>query len=395
MSEATRRETIAGALSMGWALAAAGPAKAEPGGGPILAYVGCRTNPAKGSRGEGIGVYDVPRDGSAWRRIQLVRDLVNPAYLAFDHSRRFLYAVHGDETEVSAFAIDPGTGQLSFLNRVPSGGRNPVHLTPDPTNRFMIVANHLNDGPLRSGIASLPIDTGGRLSAAIDVIAFDGKPGPHRTEQLFPRPHQVEFDLSGRCILIPDKGCDRVRICTLDSQGKLAEVGNATARDGSGPRHVALHPSNRYAYVINEIDSTVTAYRFDAASRTLTPFQILSSLPDTATGNYFASEIGVSRDGRYVYASNRSATAPFDSGEDTIATFAADPASGRLAMRGWSSTSGRIPRFFTLSSDGKSMFVGNEFTHTIMRLAIGRNGLPTGGMVVAHTGSPTCILFNA
>lgn len=379
---------------MGWALATAGRATAGRGGGPMLAYVGCRTNPAKGSRGEGIGVYEAPRDGSAWRRIQLVGDLINPAYLAFDRHRRFLYAVHGDETGVSAFAIDPRTGRLSFLNRTPSGGRNPVHLTPDPTNRFMIVANHLNDGPLRSGVASLPIKADGRLGEAVDVIAFDGKPGPHRTEQLFPRPHQVEFDLSGRFILIPDKGCDRVRICTLDPQGKLAEVGAGTARDGSGPRHVALHPSNRYAYVINEIDSTVTAYRFDPANRTLTPFQVLSSLPDTATGNYFASEIAVSRDGRYVYASNRSAAAPFDSGEDTIATFAIDPASGRLAARGWSSTGGRIPRFFALSSDGKSMFVGNEFTHTIVRLAIDRNGLPTGGTVVARTGSPTCILFN-
>ena len=114
---------------------------------PGFAYVGCRTSRERNARGDGISVYRIGADG-AWTRVRLVGDLVNPSYLAFDRLRRFLYTVHGDGTEASAFRIDPASGQLTFLNRVSTGGRNPVHLMPDPTNRFMVIANHIVAGSL-------------------------------------------------------------------------------------------------------------------------------------------------------------------------------------------------------------------------------------------------------
>lgn len=383
------RRLVVGAMLAGLSAPAAATGFGREGQSmTTIAYVGCRTSRERHAQGEGISVYRIDPASGAWHRIQLVGDLFNPSYLAFDRTRRFLYTVHGDGSEASAFAIDPATGKLAFLNRVTTGGRNPVHLMPDPTNRFMIVANHIVADGVKSGIASLPIAADGRLGAPVDVVPFDGKIGPHRIEQPFPKPHQVQFDRAGRFIIVPDKGCDRVVVYTLDHAGKLHAVpaDTAVAREGSGPRHVAFHPGNRFAYVINELDSTITAYRFDPASGALTPFQIVSALPDTFTGNSRGSEIAVSEDGRFVYASNR--------GDDTVGWFAIDPASGRLTARGWVPSGGKTPRFFALSLDGTALFVANEEGNNIVRFTIdAKTGAPGDPVVVAETGSPTSIVF--
>jgi 6-phosphogluconolactonase (cycloisomerase 2 family) len=277
---------------------------------------------------------------------------------------------------------------LTFLDKVPTGGCNPVHLMADPTNRFMIVANHIVRDGVKSGIASLPIAADGRLGAPVDVVAFEGAIGPHRVEQPFPKPHQVEFDRSGRYIVVPDKGCDRVVVYTLDAAGKLHAVPGAAApaRETSGPRHVAFHPGNRLAYVINELDSTICCYHFDPATGGIRPFQIVSSLPDNFTGNSRGSEIAVSDDGRFVYASNR--------GHDSVALFAIDGAGGRLTAIDWVPSLGKTPRFFALTPDGGSLVVANEEGHNIVRYAVDRrSGRLSKPVVVAETGSPTSILF--
>ncbi|MDB5708396.1 MAG: hemagglutinin [Sphingomonas bacterium] len=384
----SRRMVVAG-IAAGVATRVTGAGRAARGGLMSgFAYIGCRTSRERNAKGDGISVWRIAADG-AWSRVQLVRDLVNPSWLAFDRTRRFLYTVHGDGSEASAFRIDPATGELAFLNRVTTGGRNPVHLMADPTNRFMVVANHIVAGEVKSGLATLPIAADGRLGAPVDVVALDGKIGPHRVEQPFPKPHQVQFDPSGKFIVVPDKGCDRVLVYTIDGGGKLhlVEAAGAAARETSGPRHVAFHPGNRFAYVINELDSTVVAYRFDPASGALRPFQVASALAEDFTGNSRGSEIAVSRDGRYLYASNR--------GADTLATFAIDRATGRLTLTGASPAGGKTPRFFTLTAEGATMFVANEEGHTIVRHALDpRTGLPQKPVVVAETGSPTSILLS-
>src|SRR6185437_10790230 len=112
--------------------------------------------------------------------IQLISGLANPSYLAFDRSNRFLYAGHGDLTEISSFAIDPATGRLTHLNSVSTFGKNPVHLTIDPTNRWVVVANHLS-----SMLAVLARNPDGSLGGLADEAKLIGKIGPHRVEQPF------------------------------------------------------------------------------------------------------------------------------------------------------------------------------------------------------------------
>lgn len=354
-----------------------------------LAYVGCRTSRERNARGDGINVYRIEPDGAAWTHLQLVGDLLNPSYLAFDRAHRTLYAVHGDSTEVSAFRIDPATGQLTFLNRQSTHGMNPVHLTVDPTNRFLVIANHVTTPTLQSGLAVLALEADGALGELADLLPLKGKLGPHRVEQPYPKPHQVQYDPGGRFIIAPDKGRDLVESYTLDAEGKLQLAAAAPrAQEGAGPRHISFHPRQPFAYVVNELNSTITAYRFDAQTGGLAPFQVLPSLPDTFVGDSRAGEIEVSHDGRSVYASNR--------GSDTIGVFAIDQRTGRLSPRGWRQTGGKTPRFFALAPDGRCLFAANEDSDTIMALAVdpasGALGPP---VLAAKVGSPTCIVFSA
>jgi 6-phosphogluconolactonase (cycloisomerase 2 family) len=347
------------------------------------AYVGARTTKERKARGNGINVFRVDAETGTWTHVQLVGDLINPSFLAFDRGGEFLYTVHGDLTEITSFSIDAKTGKLTQINRRSTEGKNPVHLAIDPTNRFVVVANHIT-----SSLALLTREPDGSLGPVIDLVTLEGEIGPHRVEQPFAKPHQVEFDPSGRFIAVPDKGLDLVFTYEIDAKaGKLKRSTEpAKAREGAGPRHIAFHPSGSLAYVINELDSTVTAYRFDPATGALAPFQLLTALPETFTGNSRAAEIAVSPDGRFVFASNR--------GDNSIATFSIEEGTGRLTSAGWQASEGRTPRFFAIDPNYRRLLVANEDTDTIASFDIDRSSgslQPIGEAV--KIGSPVCIVF--
>ncbi|HET6971247.1 MAG TPA: lactonase family protein [Phenylobacterium sp.] len=352
-----------------------------------LAYVGCRTSRERNARGDGINVFRTDPAGGPWTHIQRVGDLFNPSYLALAPDRRTLYAVHGDASEVSAFRVDAASGRLAFLNRASTHGMNPVHLAVDRSGRFLVIANHVTTPQFASGLAVLSLAPDGALGELTDLVALQGKLGPHKVEQPFPKPHQVQFDPTGRFIIVPDKGRDVVEAYRLDAAGKLSVMAGAPrAQEGAGPRHVAFTADARFAYVLNELNSTIEAFRFDPETGALAPFQVLPSLPDTFTGDSRASEIEVSAGGRFVYASNR--------GADTIGVFAIEAASGRLSPRGWQATGGKTPRFFALAPGGRILFAANEDSDSITALQIDPGSGALGAAVqVAQTGSPTCIVF--
>jgi 6-phosphogluconolactonase len=362
-AEHLRRRRLLGGTALAVAAAAVSPrggsaaaavaASSEPperpsGASPYFAYVGCRTSRERNARGDGINVYRVDAASGRWEHVQLLSDLVNPSFLTLDAAKRTLYTVHGDSSEVSSFRIDPATGRLSPLNQQSTRGKNPVHLAIDPTGRFMVIPNHVT-----SSLVVLPIREDGSLGEVIDLFELKGKIGPHRVEQPFAKPHQTEFDPAGRFIVVPDKGLDCVWTFRLDEAGKLhtAEPPLVQAREGSGPRHIAFHKQMPLAYVVNELDSTVTSYRYDPGTGRLAPFQIVPSLPESFTGNSRASEIAVSADGRFVYASNR--------GFDSVAVFSVDPANSWLTAVDFPRSGGKTPRFFALDPTGRFMYVAN------------------------------------
>lgn len=359
------------------------PARAESGGA-MFAYVGCYTTEKRNGHGKGINVYRMDPVSGAWSHVQLVDDVVNPSFLAVDGSRRFLYSVHGDMTYATAFAIDGQTGRLTQLGRQETGGKNPVHLAVDPTNRFLVVSNYSS-----GSVAVLPINRDGSLASLSDLVELTGPLGPDPKEQAGSHPHQNPFDRQGRFIVVPDKGLDRVFVFRLDaSAGKLvpANLPYVATRPGAGPRHVDFHPTLPNAYVINELDSTLATYRYDSGSGKLALQQIDTTLPDDFSGNNTTAEVWVHPSGRFVNGSNR--------GHDSIVIFAIDSVTGLPKRIGWEPTQGSTPRYFGLDPSGALLYAGNQDSDTVVNFRIDINTgrlSPTGQIV--QTGSPVTIVF--
>jgi 6-phosphogluconolactonase len=348
----------------------------------VYAYVGSRTSRERNARGAGISVFKLDQEHGKLELIDVIGNLVNPSFLALNRRGDVLYTVHGDLEHVSAFRVDRIHGSLTFLNQQSCQGRNPVHLALDPTERFLVVSNHLN-----GTLAVLPLAIDGSLEEVSQLVKMTGNPGPHRVEQPFAKPHFNPFDPSGKFVVVPDKGLDRV-FCFRFENGRLSEASSPwiDSRECAGPRHLAFHPAQPFVYVVNELDSTVTSCQFDADTGALKPFQVLTTLPDSYTGNSRASEIEIDATGRTLYASNR--------GFDSIAVFAIDQQTGRLHMQGVIPSQGRTPRYFTLSPNGRWMFVLNEDSDSIVTFAVdGKTGLLQATGDVVTCGSPVCMVF--
>jgi 6-phosphogluconolactonase (cycloisomerase 2 family) len=349
-----------------------------------FAYVGCRTTKERNAHGEGISVYHVDNATSKWTLVQLVKDLVNPSFLTFDRQRKHLYTVHGDNSEVSAFRIDPQTARLDFINRQSTKGSNPAHLSVDATNKFLVVANYAT-----GTVVTLPIGSDGALGEVRDLTALPGEPGPHRIEQKSSHPHQVAYDLNRRFIVVPDKGLDKIFVFKLDAEsGRLIpnDPPWVEVPEGAGPRHIDFHPGKDIAYVVNELNSTVTTYAWDPVRGTLKPLQVLPATPSDYIGNNRASEIAISTSGRHIYVSNR--------GHDSIGLFSVDGVSGLLSPEEWTRSQGKGPRFFTFEPEGLHLYAANELTDSIVQFGVDKKTgklSPTGQ--ITDTGSPVCIVF--
>ena len=366
--------------------AAAEPAVAQdsPGTNGMFAYVGSFTTAQRKARGDGIHVYAVDAATGAWTHVQHIGDLTNPSFLALSPDQRFLYSVHGDGDQATAFALDRETGHATLINRATTGGRNGVRQAVDPSGRFLVVANYA-----AGSVAVLAIAPDGSLSDQHQLVALQGKPGPHQTEQTSSHPHDVVFDPSGRFVLVPDKGLDRVFVFRFDAASGLlspAEPGFVETRPGAGPRHLAFHPRLPVVWVLNELDSTTATYRWDAEHGTLAPIQVITTLPPDFTGSSTTAEIAVSADGRFVYASNR--------GHDSVTIYAANETDGTLTSIGWQPTQGRCPRFIGLDPAGRFLSAANEQGDSIVtfRVDAGSGKLAPTGQVI-DSASPVTIVF--
>lgn len=351
-------------------------------GRTMFAYVGSFTSEDRG-RGNGINVYRVDPATGDWAHVQNV-DLVNPSFLALDRNRRFLYSAHADLDYATAFAIDATTGRLTRLNRQATGGTNGVHLAVDASNRFLVVSNYAS-----GSMAVLPINEDGSLAPLSDLVDLPGSPGPHPTQQTSSHPHHNPFDPQGSFFLVPDKGLDRVFVFRVDAEsGTLvsAEIPSVTSRPGAAPRHADFHPTLPYAYVINELDSTLAVYGYDSRDGALNQLQLLSTLPEDFSGRNTTAEVAVHPSGRFLYGSNR--------GHNSIVAYEIDPSSGRLRLIGWTPTGGEIPRYFGLDPTGSRLYACNQESDNIVAFRVDQaTGAlsPTGQRV--ETGSPVTIVF--
>lgn len=352
-----------------------------------LVYVGTYT---RSGRSEGIHVLRRDARTGALASLRVIA-APDPSFLAFSPNRRFLFAV-GETKEyegrpggsVASYRLDPETGGAVFLSRQATHGGDPCHLCTDPTGRCLFVANHEH-----GNVAVLPIRPDGALEPASDLRQHEGSgPGP---TQKGPHAHFVTMDPTGRFVLVNDKGIDKTMIYRLDAlAGRLVphDPPFAHLHPGAAPRHLAFHPSGRWAYVNGEADMTVTAFAYDAERGALEELHYLSTLPDGAsTSGVSTAHILIEPSGRFLYVSNR--------GHDSIAIFEIDPDTGRLTALGRRPSGGRTPRNFGIDPSGRFLYAANQNSDSIVhfRLDSRTGGLePTGD--VTTVGAPVCVLFD-
>ena len=381
------RVVVAASMSIG--LLAAGQAGAQgPGAGSVLVYFGTYTS----AKSEGIYVSRLDRATGALSEPQLAAGVVSPSFLAVHPNRSYLYAVNevsnfdgGPTGGVSAFRIDRTTGRLTVINSQTSGGAGPAHVTVDPAGRNVLVANYGG-----GSVAVLPIGADGRLAPVSSFVQHTGSSvNPQR--QQAPHAHSVNVDQAGRFAYVADLGLDKILIYRLDgSTGTITphDPPAAMVDPGAGPRHFAFHPSERFAYVINEMACTVTAFACNAAAGRLETLQTISTLPDgVAAGRGLSTaEVQVHPTGRFLYGSNR--------GHDSISVFAIDQKSGRLTFVQNEPTQGSTPRNFGIDPSGQFLLAANQRGDSVVVFRIDQATgrlTPTGTRV--SVGSPVCVKF--
>jgi 6-phosphogluconolactonase len=351
-------------------------------------YVGTYTQ--EGSTSKGIYVYRYDSGSAKVTSLGLAAQTINPSFLAVHPNRRFLYAVNelGDykgqkSGGVSAFAIDNATGKLTLLNEVASGGADPCYISVDKTGKFVLVANYTG-----GNVSVFPILKDGSLGEASAFVQHTGH-GTNPKRQEAPHAHSIDLSPDNRFAIVDDLGLDETLVYKFDSSKGAVTLNDppfAKADAGAGPRHFALAPNGKFAYVIHEMGSTVSVFDYDAAAGVLHQVQTISTIPKDFTRLNEDAEIEVHPSGKFLYASNR--------GHDSIAVFAIDPNKGTLSLIEYVPTKGQSPRHFQIDPTGSLLFAENEKSDNIVIFRIdARTGrlAPTGK--VLDISQPVCVKF--
>ncbi|HMO63701.1 MAG TPA: lactonase family protein [Verrucomicrobiota bacterium] len=348
------------------------------------AFIGTYT----GGRSKGIHVSRHHDVAGTLTEPRLVAEARNPSFLAARADGRALYAVNetGDfegrpAGSVSAFRLDPATGELTLLNQASTGGGGPCHLTLDRAGRHLFVANYGG-----GSVAVNALEPGGQIGRQTAFVQHTGS-SVNAARQQAPHAHGIYLDDAERHVLVPDLGLDQVVIYRFDAAtGGLSPspAGNAKLAPGAGPRHLAFSADGRHFFVLNELLSTVTVFSWDAAAGQAGEGVTVSTLPAGFTGGNSTAEIEAHPDGRSVYASNR--------GHDSLVVFRW--AEARLAPVQHHRLGVKTPRHFALSPSGRWLLVSGQNSD---RIEIHAVNTATGTLAETgrsvEVGAPVCVVF--
>lgn len=334
-------------------------------------YVGTYTAPGVPPGGThpsmAVGIYVFkmsPRDG----KLTLVQVVPadNPSFLALDPTLTHLYSANEMTAgRVSAYSIEPVTGQLTFLNSAAANGADTTHVSVHPSAPFLFAANYTS-----GNFSVFRIQPDGSIGPMTDLFQSVGNgTGPNPDRQEGPHAHQILTDLDARHVFGVDLGADKVNAWNLDlASGKLVPntVPFAPVASGSGPRHMAFHPDRRHAYVLDELSSTITDFNYDPVRGAFVWLQTISTLPEGFEGANTTAEVRIHPSGQFLYNTNR--------GHNSVTMYAVDPDTGKLEVLGWKSTEGEWPRGMNIDPSGTFLYVGNQNTDTIAVFQIKSNG---------------------
>jgi len=354
--------------------------------GKYWVYVGTYTSE---SDSDGIYVFSFDVATGQAGPVELAARSANPSFLAVHPSHESLYAVsevadYGEKQSgaVIAFSIDRKSGRLKLINHQSSVGAGPCHLVVDRLGKNVLVANYGG-----GSVASLPIHANGRLGTASSFIQHKGSSVDPRRQQ-GPHAHSINLDSANRYAIAADLGLDRLLVYRFDA-GKGTLVPNnpgwATVDPGAGPRHFTFHPSGKFAYVINEMNLTVTAFGYDEQQGVLTTQQTISTLPPDTKGDRFSTaEIRAHPSGKFLYGSNR--------GHNSIAVFQIDEETGKLTHVENESTLGQTPRNFFIDPTGAFLLAENQASDNVVLFRIDpKTGELTATGTVIEVPRPVCI----
>jgi 6-phosphogluconolactonase len=359
---------------------------AQPAAKQYLMFIGTYTD--KGSE----GIYSFRYDASTAKLTPfgVAAETTNPSFLAIDPSHRYLYAVNEVQKykdaaagAVTAFSIDSKTGKLQALNQTPSHGADPCYVSFDKTGKFALVANYTG-----GSVAVFPVQPDGHIGEASAFIQHTGS-SVNKERQEGPHAHWIETTPDNRFAIAVDLGLDKLLVYRFDQKNGALTPNDppfAQLDPGAGPRHLSFAPNGKFAYVVNELQSTITAFSYNASAGKFQKLAGISTLPAGFSGHNDTAEIHVHPNGKFLYASNR--------GHDSIVAFSVDQKTGALTLAGDFSTKGKTPRNFEIDPIGKRLFVANQDSNNIVLFNIDpNNGSLTPTDQTLQVPSPVSIQF--
>jgi len=354
----------------------------------LLVYFGTYTD----TRSKGIYVSHFSLETGMLSTPVLAVATPNPSFLAVTPDARFVYAVneinsYGGQSSgsVSAFALHKDTGLLTPLNRQPTLGADPAHLSVDRDGHTVLVANYTG-----GSIATFPISADGSLGPMVSFVQHTGKSvNPDR--QAGPHAHEILADPLNQFVYVADLGLDKVMIYRFDPAKHTvtpAAPPSAAVKPGAGPRHLTFDASGAHAYVINEMACTITAFTRNPSNGSLAEIETISSLPpgEPPQPGYTTAEIALAPSGKFLYGSTR--------GHDSISIYSVNPASGRLDFVTYTKLPGKTPRGFGITPDGAYMLVAHQNSDSVVVFKIDKaTGKLTATKSTVAIGKPVDVTF--
>lgn len=342
------------------------------------------------TQGKSQGIYRLRFDPAAGTLSNegLLVATEQPSFLIVSEDQNTVYAVNETDTfkgqpggGLSAFRWDESRQKLFLLNDQNTGGAHPCYLSLSGNGRFLSVANYTG-----GNFALFELGEGGKLLDSPQLRQHEGS-GPNAARQEGPHAHCVAWRPDKRYLCVVDLGIDEVIAYPFDeASGALGEgITAIKAKGGSGPRLLVFHPSEKLAFLVNELTSTVLSMAYEVSTPVFTPIQEESTLPETFTEENSCAHIQLSPDGRFLYVSNR--------GHDSIAAFSVSK-EGKLKRVDIEPTQGKHPRFFTISPDGNYLLVANRDSDSVVVFRRDRESghlEPTGMQAEVYT--PVCLQF--